>query len=117
MFGGSLGLLDDRVGRKVPAALKRLLGKTTLDDSNDDITLLVSSQYAGKVLSKTPGDKAGRHNYQCLFPSHVHTVCAPAHSTSSRTGTLRHLDSYSTSSIGVGVDVGLGVAATKPAVI
>jgi hypothetical protein len=85
MFGGSLGLLDDRVGRKVPAALKRLLGKATLDDSNDDITLLVSSQYAGKVLSKTPGDKAGRRNYPCSFRSPFHTVCAPLHSTFSHT--------------------------------
>lgn len=57
MFGGSLGLLDDRVGRKVPAALKRLLGKTTLDESNDNITLLMSSQYAGKVLFKHQGTK------------------------------------------------------------
>jgi hypothetical protein len=57
MFGGSLGLLDDHVGRKVLAAFKRLLGKTTLDDSKEDITLLMSSQYAGKVLFKHQGTK------------------------------------------------------------
>ena len=51
--GGSLGLLDDRTGRKVLTALQRLLGRTT-----NDIALLVSSQYAGKVLFKHQGDAA-----------------------------------------------------------
>jgi hypothetical protein len=86
----------------------------------------MSSQYAGKVLSKTPGDEAGRHNYQCLFPSHVHTVCAPAHSKFSHT--LRHfIPNFNSSRVVevglvevevalVGIDVGLGDAAINPAV-
>lgn len=46
-------LLDDRTGRKVLTALQRLLG-----NGSNDIALLVSSQYAGKVLLKHQGDAA-----------------------------------------------------------
>jgi hypothetical protein len=103
MFGGSLGLLNDHVGRKVLAALKRLLGETTLDDSNDDITLLVSSQYAGKVLFKHQGTKRAGMTTRARSAPNSTPPATTAHSTFSRTGTLRHLDSYITSSIGVKV--------------
>jgi hypothetical protein len=81
--GGSLGLLDDRTGRKVLTALQRLLG----NDSND-IALLVSSQYAGKVLLKHQGDAAfllataNRGNRNGMSPD-ARTAYKPSSTTTS----------------------------------